>query len=383
MILWVCSLLALAWVGYAIWGRRWRVEPLLERAEYGEWGRVIAVVPARNEAEELPATLPCLLRQTYGDYRVILVDDHSTDNTSEVAQRLAADYGAQSRFHSIHPAPLPQGWMGKVWAQQAGYEHARHLGADWIWFTDADIRHEPDVLERLLATAQRRGRDFVSVMARLRTDTWPEKLLIPAFTYFFATLYSFRRIADDRAADAGAAGGCMLVRRELLERIGGLAAIRDAVIDDVALATACKRAGGRLWLGYHPGVQSTRSYHSLAAIWNMVARSAYTQLGYNPLLLVLCVLGLCLVFVWPAVALLCGPPHLRLWALVAYLAMTRTYAPLVTYLRCSPVWSFALPPAALFYLGMTLSSAWRYHRGIRTRWKGRDYRASGAGVPGN
>lgn len=168
----------------------------------------------------------------------------------------------------------------------------------------------------------------------------------------------------------------MLVRRELLERIGGLSAIRDAVIDDVALAKACKKAGGRLWLGYHPGVQSTRSYHSLGAIWNMVARSAYTQLGYNPVLLAVCVVALFVVFVWPALALLVGPPELRPWSLVTYLAMTRTYAPLVTYLRCSRVWSFALPVASLLYLGMTISSAWRYYRGTRTEWKGREYRSS-------
>ncbi len=370
---WVLFLVALGWVGYAVWGRRWRVEPMLERAYPGEWGRVVAVVPARNEALELPVTLPCLLRQTYGDFHVVLVDDHSTDNTAAVAEQLAREYGAEGRFHLVQPPPLPEGWMGKVWAQRAGYEEARRLGAAWIWFTDADIRHEPDVLERLLTTAERWERDFVSVMARLRTDTLAEKLLIPAFTYFFAMLYPFHRIARDELADAGAAGGCMLVRKELLERAGGIDAIRDAVIDDIALAKACKRAGGRLWLGYHPGVQSTRSYGSLGAIWAMVARSAYTQLNYNPLLLAVCVFGLFVVFVWPALALLGFAAGRKLWGLVAVLAMARTYLPFVRYLGCGSLWSLTLPVAATLYTAMTVTSAWWYYRGTRTRWKGREY----------
>ncbi len=369
-------LLALGWVAYALVGRRWRVEPRLEAPVAGRWGRVVAIVPARNEALELPATLPLLFRQTYEDFRVVLVDDHSTDGTAKVAQQLAEEYGAQERFHLVQPPPLPPGWMGKVWAQRAGYEEAARLGAEWVWLTDADIRHEPDVLERLLSTAERHGRDFVSVMARLRTDTLAEKLLIPAFTYFFAMLYSFHRIGNDRCPDAGAAGGCMLVRRELLERAGGLEVIRDAVIDDVALARACKRAGGRLWLGYHPGVQSTRGYGSVQAVADMVARSAYTQLGYNPLLLGACVLGLFLVFVWPMIALLFARSAARWWAAVAFLAMVRTYMPLVRYLGCAWPWALTLPVAAALYLWMTVLSAWRYYRGTRTRWKGREYRAA-------
>jgi hypothetical protein len=165
----------------------------------------------------------------------------------------------------------------------------------------------------------------------------------------------------------------MLVRKELLERAGGIDAIRDAVIDDIALAKACKRAGGRLWLGYHPGVQSTRSYGSLGAIWAMVARSAYTQLNYNPLLLAVCVFGLFVVFVWPALALLGFAAGRKLWGLVAVLAMARTYLPFVRYLGCGSLWSLTLPVAATLYTAMTVTSAWWYYRGTRTRWKGREY----------
>jgi hopene-associated glycosyltransferase HpnB len=251
-------------------------------------------------------------------------------------------------------------------------------GAEWVWLTDADVRHAPGVLARLLATTRRDGRDFVSVMARLRCATAVERLLIPAFTYFFATLYSFHATGNDRSRTAGAAGGCVLVRRSLIERIGGMAAIRDAVIDDCALARACKDAGGRLWLGYDAGVDSTRGYPSLAAVWDMVARSAYTQLRLNPLVLVGCVLGLAYVFLVPMAAIAVGPPLARAAGLVAYAAMVRTYLPMVRWLGCAPGWALALPASATLYGAMTVSSAWRHHRGAGAAWKGRAYGHLGA-----
>lgn len=371
------TVLGTGWILYAVFGRRWWIDPLLHRPSAEPMGRVVAVVPARDEAQELPVTLPALLRQTYPDFAVVLVDDHSQDNTAAVALRLAKEYHAEDRFRLVQPDPLPEGWMGKVWAQNRGVEEARKLGAVWIWFTDADIRHEPDVLERLLATAQRENRDFVSVMARLQCRSFWEKLLIPAFTYFFAMLFPFPSVARDGSRVAAAAGGCMLVRASLLERIGGLAAIRDAVIDDVALGQACKRAGGRLWLGYHPGVQSTRGYENLGTIWNMVARSAYSQLGYQPLALVATVVGLALVFLAPPLVALCGHGGMRWWGLAAYLAMTRTYLPTVRYLRCPRRWALTLPVAAALYTAMTVWSAVRYYSGTRTAWKGRTYPTSG------
>jgi len=324
-MIWFAVVLALLWGGYAALGKRWRIAPRLgPQSKSPREVRVIAVVPARNEAGELPHTLPSLLQQSHGPLTVILVDDHSSDGTGDVARRIAAELGASDRLIVMTPPELPAGWAGKVWAQHNGVEHARTLGADWLWLTDADIRHEPDVLERLLATADRLHRNFVSVMARLRCQNAFEKLLIPAFTYFFAGLYPFPRIGDDRSAEAGAAGGCVLVRTEVLERIGGLVAIRDAVIDDVSLGRACKRAGARLWLGYHDGVNSTRGYDTLADIWNMVARSAYTQLRYSPLALAGCVVGLAYVFFGPVAALVWGAGATRLWGLLACAAMVRT-----------------------------------------------------------
>jgi hopene-associated glycosyltransferase HpnB len=376
---WLLWPLALWWAGYAVFGRRWRIAPRLVTGAPATTARVVAVVPARNEAAELPRTLDALLAQRH-PVHVVLVDDHSDDGTADVARAVAAAAGAAERLTVLAAAPLPPGWTGKVWAQHQGAAEASARGAEWVWLTDADIRHEPDVLERLLAMAEREGRDLVSVMARLRCVTGFEKLLVPAFTYFFAMLYPFPAIRDDHSRTAGAAGGCVLVRRTLLECAGGLEAIRAAVIDDCALARVCKDAGGHLWLGYDAGVSSTRGYPTLTALWNMVARSAYTQLRTSPLILLGCVLGLCWSFVVPVAAVLGASTLARLLGLVTLAAMTRTYAPMVRWLGVPAGWALLLPVAAVLYTGMTVSSAWRHHRGRGAAWKGRAYGAA-APVP--
>jgi hopene-associated glycosyltransferase HpnB len=375
VMLWVLWPIAALWFVYAVVGRRWRIEPQLADVlpPTRLHDAVVAVVPARNEAFELPQTLGALLAQTHPALRVVLVDDHSGDGTADVARRVAAAAHASDRLVVLSAPALPAGWTGKVWAQQHGVEHAHALGAAWVWLTDADIRHEPDVLARLLATAHHQRRDFVSVMARLRCRTGFEKLLIPAFTYFFAGLYPFHRIGSDRTRAAGAAGGCMLVRSSLLERIGGMSAIRDAVIDDVSLARVCKVAGGRLWLGYHQGVTSTRGYSSLSAIWHMVARSAYTQLRRNPVIVAGCVLGLVYTFLLPVALALAAKGPVRALGVATYVAMVRTYMPMVTWLGCRRLWALALPLSAVLYTMMTISSAWRHHRGAGAAWKGRAY----------
>ncbi len=373
------AVLAAVWVVYALFGRRWRIEPCLDAGAPGAAAAdtVVAVVAAREEALELPRTLGALLSQRGAALQVVVVDDHSRDGTAEVACRIAAAHGASDRLTVLTAPDLPVGWTGKLWAQQQGVAIAAARGAEWVWFTDADIRHDPEVLRRLLATARREERDLVSVMARLRCATAWERLLVPAFTYFFAALYSFHATRNDRARTAGAAGGCVLLRRSVLERAGGLAAIRAAVIDDCALARACKAAGGRLWLGYDPGVSSTRAYVGLGGIWDMVARSAYTQLHYNPFALVGCVVGLAYVFLSPALALCTAPSLAALLAAATYVAMVRTYAPMVRHLRAHPAWALTLPLAAALYVGMTISSAWRYYRGRGATWKGRSYAAPG------
>jgi hopene-associated glycosyltransferase HpnB len=368
---------AILWLAYALLDRRWRIEPrLLDPDDARSPQRVVAVVPARNEARQLRVTLVALLAQDHPGLSIVLVDDHSEDGTGEVAEQVAEEVGAVDRLIVVTPPLLPPGWAGKVWAQHHGVARALEQRPDWIWLTDADIRHDRDVLPRLLATARSEGRDLVSVMARLRCQTAWERLLVPAFTYFFAALYPFPSVLQDGSRVAAAAGGCMLVRREVMERIGGMAAIRDAVIDDVTFGRTCKAAGARLWLGYDPGVNSTRGYDDLESILNMVARSAYTQLGYNPLALLGCLLGLAVVFFVPVSAMLFGSGAVRVLGAVAYGGMIRTYAPIVRYLGAGFVWTLMLPVAAALYAGMTISSAWRHHTGAGAAWKGRVYRAS-------
>ena len=372
------GVVAILWIAFALFDRRWRIEPRLSEPDE-IWGfeRVVAVVPARNEAEQLPETLTALLAQDHPNLSIILVDDHSDDGTGAVARRIASQAGASDRLTVIAPPTLPSGWAGKVWAQHHGVQAALAMKPDWIWLTDADIHHEPDVLRRLLATAMAEYRDLVSVMARLRCETAWERLLIPAFTYFFAAIYPFSAVGRDASRVAGAAGGCTLVRREAMEWIGGMEAIREAVIDDVGFARACKNAGARLWLGYHPGVQSTRRYDDLESIWNMVARTAYTQLGHSPAALVSCLFAMALLFLTPVFSMLFGSGWLRLLGATTFAVMVRTYAPMVGYLGAGLGWALTLPAAATLYVGMTVSSAWRHYSGAGATWKGRAYRAGG------
>ncbi len=352
-------------------GDRGSGHPWLERPP-----SVTAVVPARNEADILPACLPTLLSQDYqGQFAVIVVDDDSADDTAKVATELGAAV--------ISARPTPPGWAGKVWAMAEG---ARAVGADTdcILFTDADVAYAPGVLARLAGAAADGEYALVSQMALLRTGNRPEKLLVPAFVYFFAQLYPFPRVSRPHSRTAAAAGGCMLVRARALAAAGGLAQIRDARIDDVALGRLLKRAGGRCWLGLTTDVLSLRPYDRLADIWDMVARSAYTQLRYSLALTVGVVLGLAWLYLLPpaaaiaglvllATAATAGPGAAWLAAagLAGWLLMAVSYAPMLRLYRLSPLRGLSLPLIAALYAAMTADSARRHHRGRGGEWKGR------------
>src|SRR5580658_3386483 len=275
-------------------------------AEPGRWPDVAAVIPARNEAAMLPVVLPALLGQDYpGALSVILVDDCSTDGTAEMAAKIGLEAGRPLRVIAGAPAPGPAGtWAGKVWAMAQGLAAAGEPG--YVLFTDADIAWEPGALRDLVTAAVGDDRDLVSQMALLRTATRWERVIVPAFVYFFAQLYPFRRVNRPGSRTAAAAGGCMLVRREALQRAGGLAPISGARIDDVALGRLLKRGRGRTWLGLSTAVVSVRPYPRLASLWQMVARSAYIQLRYSPWLLAGTVAGLAFLYLLPPAGAIAG-----------------------------------------------------------------------------
>jgi len=338
------------------------------------WPSVSAVVPARDEAAMLPVTLPTLLGQDYpGEFEVILVDDGSSDGTAGTAERLGA--GGARKLRVIAGSPPPVGWAGKVWAMAQGAEQAGQ--ADYLLFTDADIAYRPGTLTALVSAAEGDDRELVSQMALLRATSAWERVVVPAFVYFFAQLYPFRRVNRPGGRTAAAAGGCMLTRRQALEASGGLAGIRGARIDDVALARQIKRyrPGGRGWLGLTTDVTSERPYPGLASLWHMVARSAYTQLRYSPLALAGTVAGLGSIYLAPPAlvfwGLLKSRPALALAGAGAWSAMAASYLPTARYYRVPLATAGALPFTASVYLAMTLSSAWRHHGGRAVAWKGR------------
>ncbi|HLI12612.1 MAG TPA: glycosyltransferase [Alphaproteobacteria bacterium] len=379
----ILAVLALAaWiVQLTLRGGFWRADVRLERDKpgFGPWPKVIAVIPARNEASIIRRSVASLLGQDYpGRLSLIVVDDRSDDDTAEEARRTAAELGAEDRLVVMAGAPLPEGWTGKLWAVEQGVRRAAtRAEPTFLLLTDADISHDERSLRRLVAKAESDKVDLVSLMVLLRCRSGWERLLIPAFVFFFQMLYPFPLVNRPGSRVAAAAGGCMLVRRAALERAGGIAAIRSAIIDDCALARMIKSQGGRLWLGLTEEVRSLRPYDSLETIWGMVARSAYAQLKYSPLLLIGTVLGMVLIFLAPPLlailGCLAGKPVLAAPALLAWLAMAVAYRPTLKLYRRSALLAPLLPVAATLYTAMTVDSARRHWRGKGGAWKGRTY----------
>ena len=382
----VAALTVLGWLYLLLLhGGYWRARERLaaDLPAPARWPSVVALVPARDEAETIGETLRSLLGQAYpGPFRVILIDDGSRDGTAAIAHALATGADA-GRLSIVAGRPLPAGWTGKLWALQQGLDAvaATAPATDWILFTDADIRHRAGQLDRLVRQAEAGGCDLVSLMVRLRCESRWERLLIPAFVYFFQKLYPFAWIADPRRRTAGAAGGCVLVRRSRLDGLGGLAAIRNRLIDDCALARAVKESGGRLWLGLAEDSVSLRAYPDLDAVWQMVARSAYTQLRHSPPLLAGTVLGMALLYLAPPLLLLGyplhGDPAAALAGAAAWAMMALSYRPTLAYYG-EPAWAaFLLPIAGVLYTAMTVDSARVYLKAGGNRWKGRDYAKGG------
>jgi hopene-associated glycosyltransferase HpnB len=333
------------------------------------WPAVTAVIPARDEAESVGQTIASLLNQDYpGPLSIVLVDDQSTDGTAEVARRAAA--ASADRLIIVPGAALPAGWTGKLWAMKQGVARALLSEPDYLLFTDADIVYGPGALTRLVSRSQTNGLVLNSLMVRLRCASFAERAFVPAFIFFFQMLYPFAWVNRPDRGTAAAAGGCMLVRSNTLGAAGGIEAIRGALIDDCALACVLKPQGP-IRLSLTDRVHSIRGYATVQNIRRMVARSAYAQLGYSPLLLAATVAGMALVYLLPVVLALLGHGLAEMLGLLAWAIMAIAFQPILRFYRRSPLWGPFLPAIALGYMAFTLDSAYQYARKRGGLWKGR------------
>jgi hopene-associated glycosyltransferase HpnB len=368
-VIWLGLLTVAIWLGIALGrGGFWlaRERDTLPLTEPAHWPSVVAVVPARDEAEVIAQSIGSLVTQDYpGDFRIILVDDGSSDNTANIARAAATRPG---RLTILPGAPLARGWTGKLWAVSQGIAAAGD--AEYLLLTDADIAHDADTLRSLVARATGDRRVLVSLMARLRCVSLAERALIPAFVWFFQMLYPFGTVNARGRGIGGAAGGVMLVERRALEAAGGIAAVRGALIDDCAFGALMKRHGD-IWLGLTSRSRSVRVYDTAGSVAAMISRSAYAQLRYSPVLLAGTIVGLALTYFAPPLLAVFARGYAQALGLTAWISMAILFQPMLRFYRRSPLWGVALPAIASFYAACTLLSAWQHARGRGGMWKGR------------
>ena len=387
----ILSLSLLIWLFMLFfWGQFWRGRtnldycyPLLtaqDKHNNDKYPDVWGIIPVRNEAAVIADSLSSLLEQNYqGEFNLVLVDDQSTDRTVAIAQEIGRKFNCLSKINIVTGKPLPPGWKGKIWALAQGIDYLsqQNIKPDYLLLTDGDIQHEQHNLQKLVEFAQIKQLDMVSLMVLLRCQSFWEKLLIPAFVFFFGKLYPFEWVNNSQKSIAAAAGGCILIRRQTLEAIGGIAVLRDALIDDCTLAQKVKAQKYNIWLGLTSSNLSLRPYENLKSIWDMVARSAYTQLNYSVWLLLIAVFGMILLYLSSPIALFAGISQhnvmLILFGISIWLLMAIAYFPTIRLYRLAPWWSFTLPAIAFLYTLMTIDSARKHWLGEGEVWKGRFY----------
>jgi hopene-associated glycosyltransferase HpnB len=362
----------LAWLYLLLFhGHFWQVSRLIpaKQPALPIRGTIAVVIPARNEANNIGRAVHSLLAQSCADVlHIFVIDDNSTDGTANVARAAAS---ISEKLHIINGQPLPAGWTGKVWAMQQGIDAAMKLDPQFLLLSDADVEHAPDSIATLVSIADREGFDLVSFMVRLHCRSLAEKLLIPAFVFFFFMLYPPLWIRSPRRKTAGAAGGCVLIRPRSLALAGGISAIRHQVIDDCALARAVKRSGGRIWLGLTQDTRSIRPYESFGEIERMIARTAFNQLGHSIAVLLGAIVGMALLYLVPFALWFTRDWRLIALGLAAYATMTLTYFPMVRFYGLGAAWALTLPLSAIFYMGATVDSALKFWSGRGGEWKGR------------
>ncbi|MGI9480730.1 MAG: glycosyltransferase [Hyphomicrobiales bacterium] len=369
----------IAWIGLVFFRHSfWTTDQRLPVSDglLEQWPAVVAIVPARNEQETIARCLGAIARQNYaGRLHIVLANDSSTDNTADIATGLG-----ETALSIVNALPLEEGWAGKMWALEHGVKKAAERAPKFYWFTDADIEHGEGVLSSLVAHAEANRLGLTSLMVRLRCQNFWEKLLVPAFIYYFCLIYPFRAVNNPKSPIAGAAGGCILVRKQALEQAGGIVAVKNEVIDDCAIGRAVKRAGWPVWLGLADDSFSLRGYEKLSDFWNMVKRSAFEQLKHSYLLCAGAIAGLALTFLLPPLLALgfgLGAwPLAWLAGIAAWILMTASYLPIVRYHKLSPIWALSLPMAACLFGAMTVDSALAGLTGKSANWRGRDMKNS-------
>jgi hopene-associated glycosyltransferase HpnB len=374
MIIAIASLSLMIWLYCLLFrGAYWRATTTDELSAQtpAQWPDIVAVIPARNEQDSIAKSVASLLAQDYpGKLSIILVDDNSEDDTAAIARALPRETGSSVPLTVLRGEPLAERWTGKLWAVHQGIEAAKKEKPDFLLLTDADIVYEPGVVRWLAAHSVAHGNVLTSLMARLRCESFAERFFVPAFVYFFEMLYPFAWVNDPRNRIAAAAGGCMLVKADALDKAGGIAVIRDALIDDCSLARVMK-SQGPIWLGLTRRVHSIRASEAVADIHAMVSRSAYAQLRYSPVLLLGTLAGMALTYWAPPLLALFGQGMARGLALGAWGLMTISFWPILRFYGLTPLWAPALPAIATGYMAFTLSSALRHLSGRGGRWKGR------------
>ncbi|MEM9274788.1 MAG: glycosyltransferase [Cyanobacteria bacterium P01_F01_bin.143] len=391
MIIGILCLSLLIWLFLLLfWGQFWRGKTNLDLCyplvadekddNCGEYPNVWAVVPVRNEAEVIADSLSSLLQQDYpGEFNIVLVDDQSTDKTIAIAENIAQELNCSANLHIVTGKTLPAGWKGKIWAIAQGIDYisTQDTQPEYLLLTDGDIQHDRHNLQKLVDFGEIKQLDLISLMVLLRCQSFWEKLLIPAFVFFFEKLYPFEWVNNTQKSMAAAAGGCILIRRQTLEAIGGIAAIRDALIDDCSLAQKVKAQNYKIWLGLTTKNISLRPYDDLKSIWDMVARNAYTQLNYSVLLLLITAIGMIILYLSSPIALIIGISYQSIaiagLGLVIWGLMAIAYWPTIKLYQLPFWWSFSLPAIAFLYTLMTIDSARKYWLGKGENWKGRIY----------
>ena len=383
------AIVILSWLALAIWayllfgrGSFWRIRErdVPPAPTPASWPKIAAIIPARNEALTIGASIRSLLDQHYpGKLAIIVVDDGSGDATASVVRSVVHELSPDEEVRIIPGAPLRAGWAGKVWAQQQGFEAivSSCSEPDCVLLMDADIVLWPDALRDLVRFATANDLVLASVMAKLHCRSPAERFAVPAFVYFFRMLYPFAWIADRRRPIAAAAGGCMLARFRDLQAIGGFRPLSGAIIDDCALARILQERG-TIWLGLSERVESIRAYDRVGPIRQMVMRSAYAELDCNPWKLAATVGGMCLTFLAPPLVAIFAPWHSALPAAIAWLLMSLSFAPMLRFYRVHPLWAPALPCTASVYMLWTIRSAIAHARGVGGMWKGRPAPVRGA-----